>query len=188
MSCRIRRSLDIWEERLVNLFNVLKLKLLKQRLHRMILVSESSKFNLSRSGSTHARSQRVFPEVVVREGFFGQASTRLVGDNHIFHKGCPAHVGVPQRFGHEPLVWFNGLEPVAHVPAGPNYQFCKVATMGHHKNIRLQADQEVKGCQAGHVLPEAIQLLLACQLLLRRLSQTLKMIIPTKSVYRFELR
>lgn len=89
-----------------------------------------------------------------------------MGDNDIFHKGRPAHVWVPQRFRHKPLVRFYGLEAVTHVPPGPNYQFRKVTTMGHHKHIRLQADQEVECCQTCHMLPEAIQLLLACQLLL----------------------
>lgn len=92
-----------------------------------------------------------------------------MGDNHLLGKGCPPHVRVPKGFRHKPLVWFYGFKTVAHVPARPDDQLRKVASMGHHKYIRLQADQEIKRSQASHMLPKVIQLLLSCQLLLRYL-------------------
>ena len=108
------------------------------------------------SGSTHTRSQGVFPEVIIREGLLWQSSSCLVSDNHILYKSCPAHVWVSKRFGHQPLVWFYGFVKMTHVPTGPNNQFSEVASMGHHKHVRLQANQEVKSCQTCHMLPETI--------------------------------
>lgn len=111
-----------------------------------------------------------------------------MGDNDILYKGGPAHVGIPKRFRHKPLVWFYGLITVTHVPTCPNYQFSKVASMRHYKHIGLQADQEVKSCQACDMLPETSQLLLACQLLLCNLLLNLVMIVlnfndnPTQEV------
>lgn len=122
------------------------------------------------SGLTHAGSQGVLPEIIVGKGLFRQSGACLVGDNHVLYKGCPAHVGVPKRLGHEPLVRFYRFLIVTHVSACPDYQFSKVPSVGHHKHIRLQADQEVEGCQACHVLPETHQLLLSCQLLFGNLS------------------
>lgn len=60
--------------------------------------------------------------------------------------------------------------------------------MRHYKHIGLQADQEVKSCQACDMLPETSQLLLACQLLLCNLLLNLVMIVlnfndnPTQEV------
>lgn len=115
---------------------------------------EIPKQNSRRSGFTHARSKRVLPNVIIREGLFRQSSPCLVGDNHILYKSGPTHIGVSKRFRHKPLVWFYGFITMTHVPACPDYQLCKVTTMGHHKNIRLQADQEVKGCQTCYMLSE----------------------------------
>lgn len=103
-----------------------------------------------------------------------------MGDNHLLGKGCPPHVRVSKGFRHQPLVWFYGFETVTHVPACPDDQLGKVASMGHYKYIRLQADQEIKCGQASHMLPEVIQLLLSCQLLLGYLLQTLIMSISMK--------
>ena len=91
-------------------------------------------------------------------------------DNHVLNKCCPTHIWVPKRLGHKTLVGFYGFLTVSHISASPYDQLCKVASMSHHKNIRLQAHQEVERCQARYMLPEFIQLLLCCQLLLCYLS------------------
>jgi hypothetical protein len=70
---------------------------------------------------------------------------------------------------------------MTHVSTGPNNQFSKVASMGHHKHIRLEANQEVKGCQACHMLPESIQLFFGCQLFLCYLSENLGVIYEVKT-------
>lgn len=53
--------------------------------------------------------------------------------------------------------------------------------MGHHEHIRLQADQEVKGCKASDMLPEAIHLGFGCQFLLCNLLDPLTIISIEKT-------
>ena len=78
------------------------------------------------SGFTHARSQGVLPEVIVRKGLFWQSSPCLMGNNHIFYKVGPSHVRVSKRFRQKPLVWFYRFFTVTHVTACPIISLAKL--------------------------------------------------------------
>lgn len=127
-------------------------------------------------GSTHARGERIFPEVIVWEGGLREASSCLVGDHDILHESCPWHVGVAEELGHEPLVWLDRLEPMApHVAAEADDQLGEIATVGHDEHVWLQAYQEIQCSKAGYMLLEMLYLLLACKIFFGNLQLTKKM-------------
>uniref|UniRef100_A0A0A9DKB6 Uncharacterized protein n=1 Tax=Arundo donax TaxID=35708 RepID=A0A0A9DKB6_ARUDO len=95
------------------------------------------------SGPAHAGRERVLPEVV--------------------GEGGPAHVGVAQGLGHEPLVRLHRLEPVPRVPPRADDELGEVAAVRHHEHVRPQTHQEVQRRQARHVPPERRELRLRHQ-------------------------
>jgi hypothetical protein len=119
--------------------------------------------------------ERIFPEVIVWEGGFREASSCLVSDHHILHESCPWQVGITEELRHEPLVWLDRLEPMApHVPAEADDQLGEIATMGHDKHVRLQANQKVQCSKAGYMLLEMLYFLLACKIFFGDLQSTNK--------------
>jgi hypothetical protein len=61
-----------------------------------------------------------------------------------------------------------------HVAAEADDQLGEIATMGHDKHVRLQANQKVQCSKAGYMLLEMLYFLLACKMFFRDLQSTKK--------------
>lgn len=85
----------------------------------------------------HARSKRILPDIIVREGLLRKTGPGIVRDRHVLDKVRPPLVRVAEVLRHEPFVWLYRLEAVAHVATSSDDQLREVATVGHNEHVRL---------------------------------------------------